>query len=73
MNAIELREFKEILRECENLRHENASLRAQVHDLKADFARFKLKDLLNSPAVTSDSIIYTDTDSLKTLKEGEEE
>ena len=45
MNAIELREFKEILRECENLRHENADLRVQVHDLKADLARFNLLNM----------------------------
>lgn len=67
MNAIELREFKEIIRECEQLRRENADLRVQQHDLKADLARFKLKDLLSKP------VIYTDTDSLKTLKEGNEE
>ena len=72
MNAIEIREFKEIIRDCENLRRENADLRVQVHDLKADLARFKLKDLLNKP-VEGQSVIYTDTDSLKTLKEGEEE
>ena len=71
MNAVEIREFKEILRECENLRHENADLRVQVHDLKADLARFKLKDLLDKP-LEGQSVIYTDTDSLKTVKEGED-
>ena len=45
MNAIELREFKEIIRDCEQLRHENASLRVQVHDLKADLARFNLLNM----------------------------
>lgn len=69
MNSVELREFKEIIRECENLRHENVDLRVQVRDLKADLARIKLKDQLNSHA----PVLYADTDSLKTLKEGEEE
>lgn len=45
MNAIELREFKEIVRECEQLRNENADLRVQVHDLKADLARFNLLNM----------------------------
>ena len=71
MNAVEIREFKEILRECENLRHEIADLRVQVLDLKADLARFKLKDLLDKP-LEGQSVIYTDTDSLKTVKEGED-
>lgn len=45
MNAIELREFKDIVRECEQLRYENADLRVQVRDLKADLARVNLLNM----------------------------
>lgn len=45
MNAVELRELKDIIRECEQLKHENADLRSQIYDLKTQLASFNLLNI----------------------------
>lgn len=61
MNRIELDAFKQLMRECEELRYQNTELRVQVKDLKADLGRIQIKNLMANNPITT----------IEPLKEGE--
>ena len=69
MNNVELQEFIRIVQANEKLKSENFELRNKNIELKREIAKFQLKDELNSGV----PVVYADTDSLKVMKEGDEE
>lgn len=66
MNNVELQRFIEVVQANERLKSENHELREKLSELKRSVTAYELNAKFGAPAV------YTDTDSLKTMKEGEE-
>lgn len=67
MNNVELQRFIEVVQANEKLKIENFELRSKNSELKREIATIQLKDKVNSAF----PVVYTDTDSLKVMKEGE--